>query len=398
MNDCKDNSMKYIPLYHHEQVPFQPFQDSSTTVKLNTSLSTPNETNHHHHHHNMNNSNQQQHHNNNNNNSTTYDLQDIIMCYQSQPELLRLILSSKLEEDKRRAEEAKLKAKELDLLIIQQQQQLLSTSSSSSSTSTSNTPALSSPSTSSSSIHFASTSDISFSTSPSSHLVTHCNTNASSFSFQPIHHQNNNNSNNNNDHHLDEEDNSSLPFQYLNQPMTNLMTSPTVSQKSNPFHLKLNLTNNNNNNNNQDLMNSYHTPSSSTLLNDPPHPLCSSNEMNSSPFSTPNLISPISEITNPDMNPSSSYPSHPSHYNNNHNNTRYDPYYQQQHRQKRKREMQAITKIVETREYPYIDGYSWRNNGNTIQKKTGNKSVYYKCANSVNVSIFIFIEALFFLY
>lgn len=62
---------------------------------------------------------------------------------------------------------------------------------------------------------------------------------------------------------------------------------------------------------------------------------------------------------------------------------RYEPYYP--HRQRRRREMQAVTKIVETREYPYVDGYFWKNNGNTIQKKTGNKSVYYKCSNSVKV-------------
>lgn len=55
-------------------------------------------------------------------------------------------------------------------------------------------------------------------------------------------------------------------------------------------------------------------------------------------------------------------------------------------RPRRRREMQAITKIVETREYPYIDGYFWKNNGNTIQKKTGNKSVYYKCSNSNKVN------------
>lgn len=52
---------------------------------------------------------------------------------------------------------------------------------------------------------------------------------------------------------------------------------------------------------------------------------------------------------------------------------------------RRRREMQAITKIVETKEYPYMDGYFWKNNGNTVQKKTGNKSVYYKCSNSNKV-------------
>lgn len=55
---------------------------------------------------------------------------------------------------------------------------------------------------------------------------------------------------------------------------------------------------------------------------------------------------------------------------------------------RRRREMQAITKIVETREYPYMDGFFWKNNGNTVQKKTGNKSIYYKCSNSSKVSVF----------
>lgn len=62
------------------------------------------------------------------------------------------------------------------------------------------------------------------------------------------------------------------------------------------------------------------------------------------------------------------------------NNKRNDSYFPQ--RPRRRREMQAISKIVETRDYPYIDGFFWKNNGNTIQKKTGNKSVYYKCSNS----------------
>lgn len=53
------------------------------------------------------------------------DLQDVLLYYRSQPELLRLILLSKVEEDKRRTEEAKLRAKELDLLLLQQQQQLV---------------------------------------------------------------------------------------------------------------------------------------------------------------------------------------------------------------------------------------------------------------------------------
>ncbi|KAI9255472.1 hypothetical protein BY458DRAFT_520106 [Sporodiniella umbellata] len=49
---------------------------------------------------------------------------------------------------------------------------------------------------------------------------------------------------------------------------------------------------------------------------------------------------------------------------------------------RRRREMQAITKIVQTRDSPYNDGFFWKNNGNTVQKKTGYKSIYYKCSNS----------------
>lgn len=83
---------------------------------------------------------------------------------------------------------------------------------------------------------------------------------------------------------------------------------------------------------------------------------------------------------------SSPYPSQPLQQNASSSSPpiqRYEPYYP--HRPRRRREMQAVTKIVETREYPYADGYFWKNNGNTIQKKTGNKSVYYKCSNSAKV-------------
>jgi hypothetical protein len=61
-------------------------------------------------------------------NPVSCDLQEVIIYYQSQPELLRLILLSKVEEDKRRSEEAKLRAKELDMFLLQQQQQLASSS------------------------------------------------------------------------------------------------------------------------------------------------------------------------------------------------------------------------------------------------------------------------------
>lgn len=56
----------------------------------------------------------------------------------------------------------------------------------------------------------------------------------------------------------------------------------------------------------------------------------------------------------------------------------------QSKKQRKRREMQAITKIVETREFPYLDDYFWKNNGNTTHK-SGRRSVYYKCSNSGKV-------------
>lgn len=56
---------------------------------------------------------------------------------------------------------------------------------------------------------------------------------------------------------------------------------------------------------------------------------------------------------------------------------------------RRRREMQAITTIIETREFPYNDDFLWKNNGNTVHKKTGFKSIYYKCSNSSKVNTLI---------
>ncbi|KAI9473541.1 MAG: hypothetical protein EXX96DRAFT_652342 [Benjaminiella poitrasii] len=49
---------------------------------------------------------------------------------------------------------------------------------------------------------------------------------------------------------------------------------------------------------------------------------------------------------------------------------------------RRRKEMQALTMIIETKEFPYDDKHAWKNNGNTVHKKTGYKSIYYKCYNS----------------
>ncbi|OAD01698.1 hypothetical protein MUCCIDRAFT_82096 [Mucor lusitanicus CBS 277.49] len=56
---------------------------------------------------------------------------------------------------------------------------------------------------------------------------------------------------------------------------------------------------------------------------------------------------------------------------------------------RRRREMQAISMIIETREFPYNDEYVWKNNGNTIHKNTGQKSIYYKCSNSMMSDVYM---------
>ncbi|KAI9262941.1 hypothetical protein EDC94DRAFT_607867 [Helicostylum pulchrum] len=48
---------------------------------------------------------------------SSFDLDKIIHKYGENPDLLQLILSSKVEEDRRRAEEARLKQKELDYIV-----------------------------------------------------------------------------------------------------------------------------------------------------------------------------------------------------------------------------------------------------------------------------------------
>ena len=55
--------------------------------------------------------------------STFLNLERVVRQYSEQPELLGLILSSKVEEDRRRTEEARLKQKEIDYLLQQHQQQ-----------------------------------------------------------------------------------------------------------------------------------------------------------------------------------------------------------------------------------------------------------------------------------
>ncbi|KAI7898290.1 uncharacterized protein BX663DRAFT_525329 [Cokeromyces recurvatus] len=352
MSDYKDIISKSVPLYHHEQVPFHSFsrQHTSSTMNNNNNNSFFNDST----------ETLKQEHHLQQANPITSELQDIIMSYQSQPDLLRLILLSKLEEDKRRAEEAKLRSKELDLLLTQQQmihiehhhdnsllssfQQVTPPQSSNSSTIdikgyNSNNPIM----------MMRRTSFDAVLSSPT--LLQNRrreSTIASSFTADSD--------------EFDDKLFSPIPTSSITPVSTATATSTTTSTTittNTPtaaipnFSLQMESYNNSSTMEMMSLLDNqkaYNTTSAAY----------STSRLDYEPTFNPLDIN--SELCN---NLSSTvvgydFPSKP----------------------RRRREMQAITKIVETREYPYIDGHFWKNNGNTIQKKTGNKSIYYKCSNS----------------
>jgi hypothetical protein len=51
--------------------------------------------------------------------SNNFDIQEILSQFGTNPDMLKLILTSKVEEDKRRSEEAKLRLRELDLILME---------------------------------------------------------------------------------------------------------------------------------------------------------------------------------------------------------------------------------------------------------------------------------------
>ncbi|CAO3609795.1 unnamed protein product [Cunninghamella blakesleeana] len=302
-----------------------------------------------------------------------YELQEVIHQFKSHPELLKLILTSKVEEDKRRTEEAKLRAKELDYYLKH------------------DTP----PPTSFSPNHISSSS----STSSSRLSISSLSSNTSYTENTNTNNNNNNNTNTNNTNNTNTNNIKSLISPTL-PPITNTTSSHrkmSISSKSSlersapypPSHLR----------------SPTHSPSSeSTSLS--PHLRKNSFDerrhsaaaamvaMGSSTFmptpSSPKSTSSLScDSTSPpslsndetldSSNLSNAYPSPKAEQYEETEESEVTP------KPRRRREMQAITKIVETREFPYMDNYFWRNNGNTTQKKTGCRSIYYKCSNSNKV-------------
>ncbi|KAG2211886.1 hypothetical protein INT47_004573 [Mucor saturninus] len=250
-------------------------------------------------------------------NTPLYDLQEVIQQYQSQPELLKLILTSKVEEDKRRAEEAKLRAKELDMYLQHNQ--------------TPNSP----PTTPRLSVSDVAESPKKLNTTgkilPSLSLPSSV---SSSSSLKKNH-----------------------------------RGSPYVIPNSTTFR-------------------SYHSSISSASSisslsdedideDDEELPNVDHHQQRRHSAAAAMLAMGKSLAQEEKSEPiTSAYPSPiADNYNDEHEDFAGN-------KPRRRREMQAITKIVETREFPYVDNYFWKNNGNTVQKKTGCKSIYYKCSNS----------------
>ncbi|KAI8391288.1 uncharacterized protein BYT42DRAFT_556325 [Radiomyces spectabilis] len=236
--------------------------------------------------------------------ATKYDLQDLVEQYKSQPELLKLILISKVEEDKRRAEEAKLRAKELDVYLHQQRRQALSSSDVDS-----DKEWISSKSRSSLKMKRKRRSPCSVRNTGG---LAPYSTRSKSYPQD--------------ENYIQQQRRHSAAAAML--AMGTLRIPPSCSETASDTD----------------------SVGSSTSSQSPTTP--SSHMSLSDPYGFPAL--------KPDT----------------------DAAEDNDHHKPRRREMQAITKIVETREFPYNDNYFWKNNGNTTQKKTGCKSIYYKCSNS----------------
>lgn len=320
MNGFPTAPSKSIPLYQHDQLPH--YSTSKRSSHPTEQQPMPSE------------------------------LQDVIFYYQSQPELLRLILQSKLEEDKRRAEEAKLRSKELDLIMLQQK----TTAPPATTTNDNEDPRMMTPSTTSTTIN-----------PPARHSSIDMDPNAFSTAQRP-----------------------SLLHMTSSSPMPPTSTGPTaftpvVSHVDD--HHSPHVTNNiscTSSLSSSSMPATPNTTGNGVFQQQQQQPVYSMEKSATATLSP--LMDDHSMYTLPSgsNNQNTSNPPPPS-YHPLPAIRRYDPYFAPQQRPRRRREMQAITKIVETREYPYLDGYSWKNNGNTVQKKTGNKSVYYKCSNSIRV-------------
>ncbi|KAJ2963219.1 hypothetical protein NQZ79_g1663 [Umbelopsis isabellina] len=229
------------------------------------------------------------------------DLNEVIYSYQSRPDLLKLILRSKLEEDKRRTEEARLRTKEIDLLLLQYK-------------------------------HMGIVSPSATSQSPHPH---------------PHHHH----------HHSPPP----LADYHTGIPLPTLPRSSTSTFN----HVRENAVQPDDQPDPRMVTPTYWMDDEYERSSKSPIPSSLRAYQMSSTSRKHPLSPPLSSSNSIDERQSM---------------TEHESI--DGHRTRRRREMQPITNIIETTEFPYHDGYCWKNNG--TNRKTGNKSIYYKCSSSNN--------------
>ncbi|KAI8096772.1 uncharacterized protein BX664DRAFT_383166 [Halteromyces radiatus] len=276
---------------------------------------------------------------------STFTLDKAMEQFGDNVELLQLILSSKVEEDRRCTEEAKLKSKQLDYLLHQEANNNNISSSVSS-------PLSSSSLSPSSSTTFTRqyTQQTSAPHKSSLPLQRHR-------SYTPPHLTEANHAidlfHNNKQHHMiDNYHSPKIPLVNI-QPLPSINTLDRRNDKNKDIHsffpARTTL---------PSLLSSssINSPRDDILLqpDDPPTTITSSS---SSPIAPP----PTSSMPSSSSSPSMTYDS-----------TNSTPM------------MATMNKKlpIPQIEFPYDDNYTWKNNGNTIHKKSGQRSIYYKCTNS----------------
>ncbi|ORZ01151.1 hypothetical protein BCR43DRAFT_486457 [Syncephalastrum racemosum] len=285
-------------------------------------------------------------------NPSAFDLQDLVQEYKAQPDLLKLILTSKVEEDKRRAAEAKLRAKELDLHYRRSSSPSLPSPSPSAISTCpfhhhyhpyqSEEQKLSLDEPSFKSVKRRISSDHAPRPSPNGHMRKASRSSISSEESSI-------------EDHLQRRNSAAAAMVALSSERA--QTPPKTSSSSSSSIATLTATSSS--------FGPVSTSSTSSSSSVPPS--------SASVCSTTSSASSCSPAT-PESSGTYAYASPDPHEMKEDSD--------KDERPRRRREMQAITKIVETREFPYQDNYFWKNNGNTTQKKTGCKSIYYKCSNS----------------
>ncbi|KAG2183245.1 hypothetical protein INT43_006249 [Umbelopsis isabellina] len=264
--------------------------------------------------------------------TAAFDLQEVICQFRTQPELLQLILNSKVEEDRRKAEEAKLRGKEIDYYLQRRQSRDLSMDKPASTIHEALAP-----------VHVARRDMI------------------ESSSQQP-HAQNGSSTSSNSNDMYAKRENRSHRSSTISSPlsqgasMTGILPQPSSQRRHSAF---------------ESLIYSPNGEKRTSLYNghdDENYPARKRSSHENSPrqSSTSPKSSDFEYMIEDESHVPSGQPG----------------VFQNETKKKRKRrEMQAVTTIVETRD-PQNDDYLWKNNGNTLHKKTGQKSTYYKCSNS----------------